>query len=272
MSVGGVTRRSLLRGVNTARHYVAVWRPQHCGTAAACTACVLACRHGALRQQGRRVVVDGDRCKGCGACVVCSQERRSCASGRRCRRIGCRRGCSRRGRTGGIESVVGVAIVCRQAEQVPRGRAMACASGAVDRDGDGGMAPPADQCRGERQGARLQGPALRDSASSISSISSAPSEALGFSDGEPATGRNPTASTGERVIGSNFSNLKRRCSRCRPSEHSGRRTSWRVEGPGCPLGVVRVDAAGCSLCEVCVGVCPTGAFEAERDERGIVRT
>ena len=48
-------------------------------------------------------------------------------------------------------------------------------------------------------------------------------------------------------------------------------TSWRVEGPGCPLGVVRIDSAGCSLCEVCVGVCPTGALKAERNSAGSVR-
>ncbi len=45
------------------------------------------------------------------------------------------------------------------------------------------------------------------------------------------------------------------------------RTLWRVEGPGCSLGVVTIDPAGCSLCEVCVGVCPTGALRAERNER-----
>jgi ferredoxin len=47
------------------------------------------------------------------------------------------------------------------------------------------------------------------------------------------------------------------------------RTPWRVEGPGCSLGVVTIDPAGCSLCEVCVGVCPTGALRAERNGAGL---
>ena len=46
------------------------------------------------------------------------------------------------------------------------------------------------------------------------------------------------------------------------------RSAWRVEGAGCPLGQVRVDPAACSLCEVCVAVCPTGALAASRDEAG----
>jgi ferredoxin len=49
------------------------------------------------------------------------------------------------------------------------------------------------------------------------------------------------------------------------------RTPWRVEGPGCSLGVVTIDSAGCSLCEVCVGVCPTGALRAERNGAGLLR-
>ena len=48
-------------------------------------------------------------------------------------------------------------------------------------------------------------------------------------------------------------------------------TAWRAEGPGCPIGVVRIDPAGCSLCEVCVGVCPTGALKTERNSAGSVR-
>ena len=70
LSVGGVSRRSLFRGVNTAHHFVAVWRPGRCTTGAACTACVLACPHGALRRAAGRVVVDGDKCSGCGVCVA----------------------------------------------------------------------------------------------------------------------------------------------------------------------------------------------------------
>ena len=116
--VGGVTRRSLLRGVNTARHFVAVWRPERCTTAAACTACVLACPHGALRQQGRRVVVDGDRCTGCGACVACCRNAALVLPGAELEGLGAAAavlGAVAR-RDG---SVVGVSIVCRHAEPVP---------------------------------------------------------------------------------------------------------------------------------------------------------
>jgi Pyruvate/2-oxoacid:ferredoxin oxidoreductase delta subunit len=70
LSVGGVSRRSLLRGVNMARRFVAVWRSDRCTGGVACTACVLGCPHGALRREARRVVVDGDRCSGCGVCVA----------------------------------------------------------------------------------------------------------------------------------------------------------------------------------------------------------
>ena len=49
------------------------------------------------------------------------------------------------------------------------------------------------------------------------------------------------------------------------------RVPWRAEGPGCPIGVVRIDPAGCSLCKVCVRVCPTRALKAERNSAGSVR-
>jgi ferredoxin len=48
------------------------------------------------------------------------------------------------------------------------------------------------------------------------------------------------------------------------------RPAWRAEGRGCSLGIATVDAAGCSLCEVCVGVCPTGAFRTDRNFAGSI--
>jgi ferredoxin len=47
------------------------------------------------------------------------------------------------------------------------------------------------------------------------------------------------------------------------------RDPWRVEGPGCSLGVVSIDAGGCSLCEVCVGVCVSGALRSEPNSAGL---
>jgi ferredoxin len=35
--------------------------------------------------------------------------------------------------------------------------------------------------------------------------------------------------------------------------------------PGAPFGKVEIDAAGCTLCLACVGVCPTGALAASED-------
>jgi len=272
LSVGGVTRRSLLRGVNTARHYVAVWRPQHCGTAAACTACVLACRHGALRQQGRRVVVDGDRCTGCGACVVCCRNAALVLPGADLDALGAAVAvlgtAARRD-----ESVVGVSIVCRHAEQVPL-------------VGEGWLVLRVPSIEMVTAGWLLQLVSFgvnakvlackdRDCATCASDLEdfvSALMQALGFSDGEPATGRNPTASAvgawGDRI------ELLEPEATLQALSALGAlgptRAPWRVEGPGCPLAVVGVDAAGCSLCEVCVGVCPTGAFVAERDDDGVL--
>jgi len=39
---------------------------------------------------------------------------------------------------------------------------------------------------------------------------------------------------------------------------------WRAGGPGCPLGVIEIDAAGCSACGACILSCPTGALQSER--------
>ena len=44
--------------------------------------------------------------------------------------------------------------------------------------------------------------------------------------------------------------------------------SWRVEGPGSPLGLVRVDTSACTACGACAVACPTKALTFERDEAG----
>jgi len=55
----------------------------------------------------------------------------------------------------------------------------------------------------------------------------------------------------------------------RLSSSRTRSDPWRVEGPGCFAGVVSIDAGGCSLCEVCVGVCVTGARRSEPNSAGL---
>jgi ferredoxin len=52
---------------------------------------------------------------------------------------------------------------------------------------------------------------------------------------------------------------------------SSSQPSWRVPGPGCSLGAVQIDAAGCSACEACGSACPTGSLRTERSEDGSFR-
>ncbi|MGA2802776.1 MAG: 4Fe-4S binding protein [Acidimicrobiales bacterium] len=277
LSVGGVTRRSLLRGVNTARHFVAVWRPERCTTAAACTACVLACPHGALRQQGRRVVVDGDRCTGCGACVACCRNAALVLPGAELEGLGAAAavlGAVAR-RDG---SVVGVSIVCRHAEPVPLiGEAwLVLRVPSVEMVTAGWIL----QLVSAGVNVRVLGCKDQDCetrASDLEGFVRALMQALGFSEGEAAfikapAGREsaPTALApwGDGIELREPEATMQALSALRALGPA--RAPWRVEGAGCSLGVVGVDPAGCSLCEVCVGVCPTGAFAAERDGGGVL--
>jgi ferredoxin len=102
-------------------------------------------------------------------------------------------------------------------------------------------------------------------------------QALGLSDGDPAfikapAGRNP-APAAFRPWGEGIELREPEATLEALSALGGpgpARAPWRVAGPGCSLGVISVDPGGCSLCEVCVGVCPTGSFAAERDGAGVV--
>ena len=119
LSVGGVSRRSLLRGVNMARRFVAVWRSDRCTGGVACTACVLACPHGALRRGARRVVVDGDRCSGCGVCVAACRSGAFALPGAEVEGLSAAAAVlvatiRRRG------TATGVAIACQHSKSVPR--------------------------------------------------------------------------------------------------------------------------------------------------------
>ena len=131
LSLGGISRRSLLRGVNTARRFVAVWRPERCTSGVGCAACTLACPQEALSRPAGRVVVDGGRCNGCGVCVA------ACRSG-----AFALPGADVEGLSAAAAVLVeairrhgaatGIAIACRRAEPgAPRGRAMVAPSCAV---------------------------------------------------------------------------------------------------------------------------------------------
>lgn len=278
LSVGGVTRRSLLRGVNTARHYVAVWRPERCTSKAACTACVLSCPQGALRQQGRRLVVDGDRCTGCGACVTSCRRAALVLAGAELEGLGAAAavlGAVAR-RDG---SVVGVSIVCRHVEPVPPiGEAwlgLRVPSVAMVTAGwilqlvSVGVNVRVLGCKDEDCATR---------AGDLGGFVRALLQALGFSDGEPAFIKAPASRASALTASAPWGDgieLREPEATLQALSALGALgpapAPWRVEGPGCSLGVVGVDPAGCSLCEVCVGVCPTGAFATEHDGGGALQ-
>ena len=282
LSSGGMSRRSLLRGVNTARRFVAVWRPNHCTGAVACTACVLACPHGALRRAAGRVVVDGDRCNGCGQCVAACRsgafalpgaevEGLSAAAAvlvaaiRRCR------------------SATGVAIACQHSKSVPRvgepwlvlrvpSIEMVTAGWLLQLIG-AGVGVRVIGCGDEHCETRVAdlGHFVRDLAGVFGF--SAEEEPGGPAGGEAPAGRESVPAVS--AAGGDWIELREPEATTRSLAAFGAlgpgRTPWRVEGPGCSLGVVTIDSAGCSLCEVCVGVCPTGALRAERNGAGLLR-
>lgn len=280
LSVGGVSRRSLLRGVNTARRFLAVWRPDRCSGAMACTPCALACPHGALHRSAGRMVVDPGRCNGCGVCVAACRSGAFAlpgaeiegisaaaavlvASMRRCR------------------SVTGVAIVCQHSKWAPRvgepwlalcvpSIEMVTAGWLLQliRAGVGVRVVACEDEHCEKRVAELEH-FVRD-LSVVLGFSAAQELEATDRDGvypiaEPAVA--DFAASGDRI------ELREPEATNEPLAAFGAlgpgRDPWRVEGPGCSLGVVSIDAGGCSLCEVCVGVCVTGALRSEPNSAGL---
>jgi len=112
-----VSRRSLLRGVNTARRFLAVWRPDRCSGAMACTPCALACPHGALHRSAGRMVVDPVAATGA-VCASLLPERRLRSS--RCEIEGISAAAVLVASMRRCRSVTGVAIVCQHSKWTPR--------------------------------------------------------------------------------------------------------------------------------------------------------
>ncbi len=278
LSLGGVSRRSLLRGVNTARRFVAVWRQDRCTGGAACTACVLACPHGALHRESGRVIVDGDRCTGCGVCAAVCRNGALALPGAEVDGLRAEAdvlvAAIRRHR-----SAKGVAIVCQHAKSVPGvgGPWLTLRVPSIEIVTAGwilqlvgaGVGVTAIACEDKDCEVRLAdlGQFVRDLG-----------EGLGFSAGRPAGGRTLVSQLSVPAVpasGVDHIELREPEATAQSLKAFGAlgpgRTPWRAEGPGCSLGVVTVDPAGCSLCEVCVGVCPTGALRTDRNGAGLLR-
>ncbi len=278
LSLGGVSRRSLLRGVNTARRFVAVWRRDRCSAGAACTACVLACPHGALRRESGRVIVDDGRCTGCGVCVAFCRNGALALPGAEVDGIRAEAdvlvAAIRRHR-----SAKGVVIVCQHAKSAPKvgeewltlrvpSIEMVTAGWILQLVG-AGASVRVIACEDKDCEARLAdlGQFVRDLG-----------EALGFSAGRQAEGESLVSQLSVPAMpapGIDRIELREPEATAQALTAFGAfgpgRTPWRSEGPGCSLGLVSVDPAGCSLCEVCVSVCPTGALRADRNGAGLLR-
>ena len=277
LSVGGVSRRSLLRGVNTSRRFVAVWLPDRCAKGAACTACVLACPHGALRREAGRVVVDGDKCSGCGVCVAACRSTAFALPGAEVEGLSAATAVlvSAVRRNG---SAVGVAIACRHAKSVPGvGEPwLVLRVPSIEMVTAGWLL----QLVGAGVGVRVIACEDKDCETRVANLGHFVRDIkarLGFSDGGPVFAEAPAGQESMPAVSVPWGDrieLREPDATMQALSVLGAlgtgRTPWRVEGPGCSLGVVRVDRAGCSLCEVCVGVCPTGAFAAERNGAGLL--
>ena len=300
LSAGGVSRRSLLRGVSGARHPIVVWRPGRCKGGVACTACVLACPHGALHRDASGLVVDGDYCQGCGACVTACRSGAFALPGAGLDGLGAAVGVLVES-IGRRRSATGVALACQHSKTGPRlgeqwlvlrvpslemvtagwllqlaragvsARVVACEDGNCEKRA-GDLASFLGQLA-EVLGFLIEAPSgagdllVQSPVPPVVPGRPLPSGVAGRRSPPEATGRSGAAK-GAQAAGGVRIELREPEATMQALAVLGAfepaRARWRADGPGCSLGVVGIDAAGCSLCEVCVTVCPTGALEADR--------
>ena len=272
-SVGGMSRRSLFRGVGRARRPIATLREERCGRSVSCTVCLLSCRHGALRQEGGRLVVDGDRCTACGACV-----------------LACHRGAlSLAGADlGALGAAAGVLVESIERDTPANGVAVTCqdaAAGPLLGEGWLSLKVPSLemvsvgwllQFLSRGVGVRLVGCGEKECTERGANLRAFVEELAGAL-GRPVGGLlSTTGATGpDETAGLP---LKAAICLAEPDATVDALRSlgaldpdcppWRAGGPGCPLGTVTVESTGCSLCGACVSVCPTGALSTHRDGTG----
>jgi len=272
LSVGGVSRRSLFRGGSSARHPVAVWQPERCPGGVGCTACVKACPHGALSRQAARVVVDGDSCTSCGVCVAACHNGAFTLPGAGLDGLAAAAGIlvesiAKRG------SATGVALVCQQAKTGPRlgDQFLALRVPSMEMVSAGwllqllaaGVGTKVVAC--EDSLCCERGGELSSFVNALAGVLGAKPEAA-----QGPGGRARLSQAGREAVRGEQVRIELREPQSTMQALAALggletdRTRWQAAGPGCSLGMLRVDASGCSLCEVCVSVCPTGALQAER--------
>jgi len=270
-----VSRRQLFHG-ELARRPVAVWRPNHCGPAARCAACVLACPYGALTRSDGHIVVRSERCTGCGICVAACSRHAFVLNGAALDASGA-----------AVAQLVdaandipgaGVAVVCEQAPEPPlvgdRWLAMRVpslemvSSGWLLQLASAGVAVRLVGC--DDAACRQRGRALEQFTADLW-------EALAAAGISPGAGPTPPHRSSARGPASPVLEIEL----SEPEATVGAlesigalradRAHWRAAGPGCALGHVDIDPNGCSGCEACVAVCPTSALQSGRDEHGSLR-
>jgi ferredoxin len=224
------------------------------------------------------VVVDGDKCSGCGVCVAACRSGAFALPGAKVEGLSAAAAvlvaAIRR-----LGSATGVAIACQHSKTVPRvGEPwLVLRVPSIEMVTAGWLL----QLVGAGVGVRVIACEDKDCETRVVDLEQFVrdlGEVLGFSAGELSRGEalaNPESMPAVLALQGDWIELWEPEATTQLLAAFGAlgpgRTPWRVEGPGCSLGVVTIDSAGCSLCEVCVGVCPTGALQAERNGGGLLR-